>query len=279
MNIFLDKRILNILVIVFLSLATFSWTFWVFHLSLRWDAIGVVIILRIIASILIFKDFSLSWSKASQKTFIIKSIVYISAFCIYMPFYHGEIRIAFMLSELFFFLFAMNFSMYMYYWLINRSKIKKSKSLVIYGAGKAGLKLEEEYRDSEYKIKYFVDDDKALQKRSIDGIRIISKNELKRLIGEDNEFDLLVIAMPSARQRRINVIYARLNNYFKEIKVLPSLDQMLDSDSFSSQLKNIGIEDLLARHPKDLDKSKIKNFIHGKKSFSDRCRRKYWLRD
>ncbi|WP_024954328.1 polysaccharide biosynthesis protein [Sulfurospirillum arcachonense] len=263
MNINLDKRVLNLLVIIFLTFLTFTWTFWVFHKEIKVDVILVVILIRIFASILLFKDYSLSWSKATQKTFIIKSFVYVGAFCIYMPFYHGEVRIALFLSELFFYLFIINFSMYMYYLYINRSKVKKSKSLVIYGAGRAGLKLEEEYRNSAYKIKYFVDDDKSLHKRSIDGIQIIAKKELKEKI--DDKYDLLIIAMPSAEQRRINVIYERLNSYFEDIRILPSMDKILDDKSFVSQLKNIGVEDLLARHPKDLDKDVISKFLKNKK--------------
>ena len=265
MNIHLDKRVLNILVIICLSFATFAWTFWIFHKHFELDVVLWVILIRILASILIFKDYSLSWSKATQKTFILKSFVYLGAFCVYMPFFYSQVRIAVLLSELAFYLFAINFIMYAYSTFINRSHIKKSKSLVIYGAGKAGLKLEEEYRDTQYKIKYFIDDDKDLQKRSIDGIRIISKDKLKENIGDEEKFNLLIIAMPSASNRRINVIYERLNNYFEDIRILPSLDKILDNKSFVSQLKNISVEDLLARHPKDLDKSAIKNFIHGKK--------------
>lgn len=264
MNLYLDKRILNLLVITFLSFATFTWSFWVFHLSFDLTVIASVIAVRILASIIIFKDYSLSWSKATQKTFLLKSIVYISAFCVYMPFYHGTYRISFLLSELFLFLFSINFWMYVYYLFVNRSRIKKAKSLVIYGAGKAGLKLEEEYRNSEYKIKYFVDDDKALQTRSIDGIRIVSKEQLKTLIGEE-KFDLLVIAMPSASQRRINLIYERLNSYFHEIKILPHFERILSDKPFAVQLKHISVEDLLARHPKDLDKNLIGSFLKDKK--------------
>ncbi|MDD2384700.1 MAG: nucleoside-diphosphate sugar epimerase/dehydratase, partial [Sulfurospirillaceae bacterium] len=165
--------------------------------------------------------------------------------------------------ELFLYLFAINFLMYFYYFVINRSRIQKDKTLVIYGAGKAGLKLEEEYRDSTYKIRFFVDDDKSLQKRSIDGIKIISKDVLRTKIGE-HKYDLLLIAMPSATPRRINLIYERLKPYFLEIKILPSLEKILSSDSLSHQLKEITVEDLLARHPKDLDKGMISQFINGK---------------
>ncbi len=265
MNIHLDKRVLNLLVIISLSFTTFAWTFWIFHKPFELNVVLWVILVRILASILIFKDYSLSWSKATQKTFILKSFVYIVAFCVYMPFLYGEVRIASLLSELAFYLFAINFMMYGYSIYINRSKIKKCKSLVTYGAGRAGLKLEEEHRNTEYKIKFFVDDDKSLQKRSIDGIRIISKDMLKENIGVDEKFDMLIIAMPSASTKRVNIIYDRLSIYFKDIKILPSLDKILDKNMLSKELKNISVEDLLARHPQDLDKKVILKFLKGKK--------------
>jgi len=265
MRLYLDKRIFNILIIIGLSFATFAWTFWIFHIQFELKAVLFVICVRIVASILIFKDFSLSWSKATQKTFILKSFVYFSAFVVYMPFFYKFLRISLLMSELFLYLFIINFAMYLYYMLVNKSKIKKDKLLVIYGAGKAGLKLEEEYRDLEYKIKYFVDDAKSLQKRSIDGIKIISKDKLKSIIGRGNKYDLLVIAMPSADKRRIRIIHKNLSRYFHKIKILPALDNMLSHKAFLTQLKNISVEDLLARHPKDLDKKAIATFLKDKK--------------
>jgi len=259
----LDKRILNFVVIIALTIITFWWTFFIFHMEFEIRFVLGVIAIRMLASLLIFKDFSLSWSKATQKTFIMKSIVYIIAFCIYMPFYYGELRFAFMASELAFYLFAINFSMYSYHYLINRSKVAKTKELVIYGAGKAGMKLEEEFRESKYKVKYFVDDDKILQKRSIDAIHILSKKRLKeRLAGQ--KLDLLIIAMPSVKKSRIKQIYEELGEYFKEIRILPSLEEILEHKDFTTQLKNISVEDLLARHPQDLDKQKIESFIKDK---------------
>ncbi|MDD4506782.1 MAG: polysaccharide biosynthesis protein [Sulfurospirillaceae bacterium] len=259
----IDKRILNLLVIIFLTCSSFLWTFWIFHLELDWSFIAVVIAVRIVSSVLIFQDSSLSWSKVTQKTFLLKSVVYIFAFCVYAPLYYGVFRLSFMLSELFLYLFAINFAMYFYYLLINRSHTQKDKTLVIYGAGKAGLKLEEEYRNSAYKIMYFVDDDKDLQKRSIDGISIVSEEKLKDIVGV-GKYDLLVIAIPSAEQSRIKEIYEKLSHHFHQIKILPSLSEILRDKDFSVQLKEISVEDLLARHPKDLDKVAISEFIKDK---------------
>ncbi len=261
MNI--DKRILNFLVIIALSFATFWWTFFIFHMPFDLTIVVSVVFIRMLASVLIYKDYSLAWSKATQKTFLIKSFVYIVAFVVYLPIFYGEVRFAFLASELFLYLFAINFSMYFYYYLINRSRITKTKSVVIYGAGRAGIKLESEFANSEYKIKYFIDDDKVIQNRSIDAIKVISKETLKRVIGQD-KFDLLVIAIPSASKNRMNDIYDKLGAYFKEIQILPSLDDILSEKDLSTQLKDISVEDLLARHPQDLDKVKIRQFIKDK---------------
>ncbi len=265
MNMYLDKRVLNFLIIICLTFATLTWVFWIFHKSFDLNVVLWVILVRILASVLIFKDYSLSWSKASQKTFMLKSFVYIAAFCVYMPFLYGHVSVAEMLSELAFFIFSINFIMYAYSISINRSGIKKSKSLVIFGAGQAGLKLKEEYKNSKYKIEYFLDDDVALQKRSIDNIKIFSQNMFIKNINEEKKLELLVIAMPSTKPERTREIYNKLSSYFIEIKILPSLDRILNRNYLSSELKNISVEDLLARHPKDLDKKAILKFLKNKK--------------
>ncbi|WP_417326336.1 polysaccharide biosynthesis protein [Halarcobacter sp.] len=257
----IDKRILNFLVIISLTIFSFAWTFFIFHKSFDWFVVLTVILLRMVSSLILFKDFSLSWSKATQKTFILKSIVYITPFFLYAPYFHGEVRFALLASELFLFVFSANFLMYSYYFVVNRSKVQKTKRVVIYGAGKAGMKLEEEFRPSKYKVRYFIDDDRIIQGRSIDGIRILSKENFKE---KAKKYDLLVIAMPSATQEQINSVYKELKEYFKEIQILPSLEQILRDKDFSTQLKDISVEDLLARHPKDLDKQRIENFIKDK---------------
>lgn len=261
---FIDKRVINFLVIFALTFITFGWTFFIFHKSfVPMVAFGVAIA-RILASFFILRDYTQSWSKASQKTYIIKSIVALGAFVIYMPFLYGIVPVSFLVSELFFYLFMITFIVYVYYFVINKSKVIKTKEVVIYGAGQAGLKLESEYRNSSYRVKYFIDDSPSLQKRTIDGIRILSRDEAIETTGEA-KVDLLVIAMPSVSRSAIRDIYNDLKPYFETIKILPSLNETLKiNKDFAKQLKNISVEDLLARHPKDLDKKAISNFIHDK---------------
>ncbi len=262
---FIDRRILNIVAIIVFTFISFGLIFWITHKSwsIMWTPVWVIICIRVLASFLLFQDYSLSWSKVTQKTFLLKSVIYTSAFAVYMPFFYKKIPVSFLISELFVFIFLMSLAMYGYYYWRNRS-IAKTKEVVIYGAGQAGLKIENEFRNSSYKVRYFVDDDKTLQKRSIDGIKILSQEKLEKEISP-NKIDLLVIAMPSANKERIKEIYEQLGSNFEAIKILPSLNEILRDKNFATQLKDISVEDLLARHPKDLDKTIIEKFIKGKK--------------
>jgi FlaA1/EpsC-like NDP-sugar epimerase len=223
----------------------------------------IVIAARIVASTFVFRDFTLSWSKATSYTFLIKSVVYLVAFFMYMPFFYGDIHLYFFVSELFTYLFAINLLMYGYRYYINKSNAIKDKIAVIYGAGRAGLKLEEELRYSKYKVKCFIDDNTILNGRSIDGIPIYSKDNFLLKI-KKNKLDLLVIAMPSANRNRVEEIYNKLHSHFNKIQILPSINNILQDKPYSTQLRDISVSDLLARRPKDLDKEKIASFIQNK---------------
>jgi len=256
----LDKRILNFVVIIVLSFLTFWWMSFIFHIPFDFLAFSLIVFTRMVASFLIMRDYSLSWSKATQKTFLLKAIVYCTAFVVYVPILYAHIRLSFLLSELFLYLFSINFLMYSYYYFTNKSRNKKSKSIVIFGAGDAGAKLKGEYKNSQYKLLFFIDDDEKMQQRSIDGIRILSRKEAKKELAKSN-IDLFVIAIPSASSLVIKETYDEFKNYCKKLKILPKLDDILKNEAFTSQLKSISVEDLLARHPKDLDKTAISHFI------------------
>jgi FlaA1/EpsC-like NDP-sugar epimerase len=185
------------------------------------------------------------------------------AFIPYMSYFYGHVAISFLASELFVYMFSINFIMYGYNYFINRSDIDKDKKVVIYGAGKAGIQLTQEFSRSKYRVIYYLDDDKVLQGRSIDTIKIYSPYTFISKMTQE-KYDLLVIAMPSTSKKNIKKIYQNFKEYFKEIKILPSFEEILIDKNYTTQLKDISIEDLLARNPKDLDKDKISLFIKNK---------------
>lgn len=260
-----DKRFLGIIVNIVVSIFTFYLVTFLIHKEFSLFALSTIIITRTIFSFLLFDDYKLSWSKASTKTGLMKIILALISFMIYMPvlYYFYNVHFNILFIDLIFYTFIINILVYVYKYYHSIGKNKKTKKLVIYGAGKAGLQLQREFLNSEYKLVCFIDDDEILHHRSIDGISIYSKEKYCSLF-ENQKFDLMIIAMPSVSKEQIKIIYEFMQDKFEKIKILPSMQNILKKEEFTKQLKDIGVEDLLARYPKDLDKKQIENFIKDK---------------
>lgn len=265
MNYLRDKRFLGILVTIVISTFSLYLVAFLINKNISLIALSTIIITRILFSFLLFDDYKLSWSKASTKTGLMKILLALISFMIYMPilYYFYAVSFNLLFIDLIFYTFIINILVYVYKYYHSIGKNKKTKNLVIYGAGKAGLQLQREFLSSEYKLICFIDDDEILHHRSIDGISIYSKEKYCSLF-ENQKFDLMIIAMPSASQEQIKIIYEFMQDKFEKIKILPSMNNILKKEEFTKQLKDIGVEDLLARYPKDLDKKQIEIFIKDK---------------
>ena len=261
----LDKRFLGVVVNIVVSIFSLYLVAFLLNKELTVAILVAVIGFRILASFLLFDDYKLSWSKASTKTGLMKIVLALVAFAIYTPilYYFYSVTFNLLFIDLVFYTFMVNILVYVYKYFYSIKGNKKTKSLVIYGAGKAGLQLQREFLSSEYKLICFIDDDEILHHRSIDGISIFSREKYSSNYVK-NKFDLMIIAMPSASQEQIKSIYESMQDKFEKIKILPSMQNILRKEEFSKQLKDIGVEDLLARYPKDLDKNAIQNFIKDK---------------
>jgi UDP-N-acetyl-D-glucosamine 4,6-dehydratase len=62
---YINKKLLNIFVVVALSFLSFYWSFYVFHIDFDLDIVLVVIVIRLLSSRFILKDYNLSWSRVS----------------------------------------------------------------------------------------------------------------------------------------------------------------------------------------------------------------------
>ncbi|MDD3817961.1 MAG: nucleoside-diphosphate sugar epimerase/dehydratase, partial [Thiovulaceae bacterium] len=101
-----------------------------------------------------------------------------------------------------------------------------------------------------------LDDSDMLLDSYISNIRVQALDALEKIV--ENEKIECVIFAEKIDQAKLNAIYARLGklNIF-DIKIAFANNE-------EATLKNLSVEDLLARHPKDLDKSAISAFIQNK---------------
>ncbi|MGM9936626.1 MAG: polysaccharide biosynthesis protein [Candidatus Ornithomonoglobus sp.] len=141
------------------------------------------------------------------------------------------------------------------------------KRLMIVGAGSSAtivLKDIDNNVNLNYDVVCFIDDDPGKSKSIIHGVRVMgTRNDIKR-IAEENAIDEILIALPSAEFKDRKEIIEICNETDCKVKILPSIDQMIDQSGIHGKIRDVQIEDLLAREPVKLDNSKIKDYIEDK---------------
>ena len=135
-------------------------------------------------------------------------------------------------------------------WLITSSVSKpemQTHKVAIYGAGSAGNKLLSLLsQNKEYKVSAFIDDDKSLTNRKLKGINIYSFKSIKSLIDSKNVTSIY-IAIPSLSNARKKEIIKNLISFNIQIKILPSINDLISGDFVLKDLQEPQIEDLLGR--------------------------------
>ncbi len=123
------------------------------------------------------------------------------------------------------------------------------KRVLIYGAGEAGRQLLNSLVSMlEYAPLGFIDDDPALHRATIGGLRVYRADEIEALVLRAR-IDTILLALPSAPRSRRAEIIARLEPLGVQIQTIPSLDEVLARGSDPAKITEVAIEDLLGRDP------------------------------
>lgn len=146
---------------------------------------------------------------------------------------------------------------------------KNSRRLMIVGAGTSASLLLRDMASNihlNYNVMCFIDDDPNKRNSMISGIKVVGNRYDIVKAAKEFEIDEIMIAMPSATiEDRKNIIEI-CNETDCTVKTLPSMDQVLhDGTDVISQIRQVKIEDLLARDPIKLDNSGISEYIKNKR--------------
>ena len=85
MNYLRDKRFLGVLSTIIISVFSFFLVTLLLEKEFSLIVVSVIVSIRVIASFLLFDDYKLSWSKASTKTGLMKILLALASFIVYMP--------------------------------------------------------------------------------------------------------------------------------------------------------------------------------------------------
>lgn len=136
--------------------------------------------------------------------------------------------------------------------------------VLIYGAGDAGVQLASALEvNCHYRPLAFIDDSPTLIGRSLLGLRVRHSLDIARMKADD-QFDQILLAIPSASRIRRKNILETLQEISVKVLVMPGIEDLASGAKRVDDLREVQIEDLLARDPVVPDPALLDQCIRGK---------------
>jgi len=171
-------------------------------------------------------------------------------------------------------LFALIFSRFLVKGLYDSffRKIKLTSSVIIYGTGYMGLITKNSLLNDKvknYKVLCFIDDNPQKINKTVEGIRVLSRDEA---------IDKY-ITNPNSKEENIEVIFAIQNisplakakiaeDFLTKgiiLKSIPPINKWIKGELTTKQIQRIEIDDLLERDPITINNKFVERFINNKK--------------
>lgn len=121
------------------------------------------------------------------------------------------------------------------------------KRVAIYGTGQAGTQLAYALRAGrEYLPVVFFDDNPALHKMEVAGLRVHSPANLPCMLAA-KQVDEVLLAIPSASRAQRAKVIESLENLHCKVKVVPGMADVVNGNVAVDAIRDVEIEDLLGR--------------------------------
>jgi FlaA1/EpsC-like NDP-sugar epimerase len=141
------------------------------------------------------------------------------------------------------------------------------KNVLIYGSGEMGIlvkRLIEGDPKNQYRLIGFIDDDKKIQGKKVDGYQVFTRQILTKDFIEGRDIKVLIIAISKMIPSRKKDVIQSMIGFGCEILDTPSFDTWMNGQLDVKNLKKVKFEDLLGRDPIKLDLEKIQKGLNGK---------------
>jgi FlaA1/EpsC-like NDP-sugar epimerase len=155
--------------------------------------------------------------------------------------------------------------------LENRRRFKpdaRRKRAIIFGAGEGGDRTIRAMlwdEDSPYVPIALLDDDPHKRNLTLRGIRVIGGRENLRTVAEQYKAQALVIAVPTGDGALVRELSELAREVNLEVRVVPSVQELLGGDVQVDDLRQPTEADLLGRHKVETDLHAVAEYITGKR--------------
>jgi len=134
-------------------------------------------------------------------------------------------------------------------WL--QARLRTRTPVIIYGAGAKGVELSRMLQQqSDYEPIAFVDDDKSLQKRMIDGLYVYAPRAVPKLIAEHAAHEVFVAVNSTEVADRARIIEF-LEPHNLRVRLIPDLVDLVSGRQTVADIRDVELEDLLGRDAVD----------------------------
>ena len=150
---------------------------------------------------------------------------------------------------------------------LQQAPARPGKRTLIVGAGDAGEQILRQLQHDPrcgVQVVGLVDDDPAKVGRELHGVPVLGVSADLRRLAVVHEVNQVLIAIPSIGGEDLRRLVERCMASGVEVRLLPPLKELVESEVHLSQLREVQIEDLLGREPVDLDLRAIEPEIAGR---------------
>jgi FlaA1/EpsC-like NDP-sugar epimerase len=133
------------------------------------------------------------------------------------------------------------------YYLLRRYILPTVAEVAIYGAGEAGAHLSTLLLTTRaFNPVVFIDDNKSLRGRLVNGIKVHLPESLPALI-KAHGIDRILLAVPSLSRRRRREILTQLEPLGVHVQTVPDIEQLVTGNANLADLREVDVADLLGR--------------------------------
>ncbi|WP_282123427.1 polysaccharide biosynthesis protein [Algibacter mikhailovii] len=145
-------------------------------------------------------------------------------------------------------------------------KYEKTKRVLIYGAADSGIVTYNALvsnTNTIFQVVAFIDDNKKKEGKIINGISILSSKHITNNYIERNNIDEIIVASQTIEAKRLLLLVDRLGESDVKITKIPAMEQWINGELNTKQIKKVQIEDLLGRPPIEIDNPNLTNEFTG----------------
>lgn len=142
-----------------------------------------------------------------------------------------------------------------------------NRRIMIIGAGDAGVAVLNEItrHDNEYgRVVSFIDDDPTKRNATIKGVTVDGATDDINKVVKNKRINSIIFAIPSVSMKRRAEILEKVKKLNINVKLVPSMYEIINGKIDISKVRDVSIDDLLGRDQIKLNNESLSDMIHDK---------------